>query len=146
MRKIILTFIFIFSIFSYVQAKDLNIYVYQNNKVLGQFTPTEFKALVKGADCYVQETEAEKSEKTFRVEVIGKPIQKGKSDIWECKFSIKWFDQKGMVLKGILVTSDIFIPQNREPEWRVIYKNIAEIGFPVSVGVIMTIVFVIIAL
>jgi len=145
MKQLLITIFILLCALSLI-AKDNNLYVYQNGKVIGQFTPAEFKALVQGADLYAQELEAEN--KGLKIDIIDKPYKLESSGMYVCNFSIKWIGKTGHVLKEIKMQSEIQIPEgdNPMPEWRVKYREIAEIGFPAVTGVFALFVVLIIAL
>jgi len=121
--------------FDELNCKENDIYIYQNNKVLGYFTPEEFKNLVNNADKQVEQIDAEK-ENRVEIKVLDNPYKVEKENTYKARFRIIWYNEKKEIIKSIDMESTIIINEdssNPYPAWRVTYRNISEYSLPVLI-------------
>ena len=142
MRKLLLTVLLIcFS--GLLHAADNNIYITQYDKVIGKFSPTQFEVLIKGASKYEEIMLAQKEEK---VSIICYEM-KATDNKGEYKTTVRiiWLDQNNkevnFIESELILNIDNDASQNI-PQWRITYRNIAEIGFPITGGFLIIVLII----
>jgi len=135
MKKFILiTIIILFSTLLY--AADVQIY--QNGKQIGTMSKEQFTELVRGAENYKEIMEAQNKN---RIRIIANKIETTEDkNVYKCTFRFSWKNQKQEEIN--YVVSDLLIQIDDEmgmSNFRIYYRNISEIGFPISISAIFLI-------
>lgn len=142
MKKSLITLL-IFICFTgilHAKEKDNYIYVKQYDKVIGKFTPEQYEALVKASENYKELMLAQQEGRVIVQCNEVKEISKGE---YKTIFTVIWKDKKGNELN--YVTSELILnidndKSNNIPEWRILYRDISEIGFPICFLIILIII------
>ena len=139
MKKLILVILFI-CVSSLLYGIDNNIYITQSDKIIGRFTPEQFETLVQGADKY-KEIMLAQVEK--RVNIVCSEIKetdtKGE---YKTNIRIIWINKNNMEINFIEVELILNIDNDTSqniPEWRIVYRDLSEIGFPITGGLLILI-------
>jgi hypothetical protein len=139
MKKLILVILFI-CVSSLLYGIDNNIYITQSDKIIGRFTPEQFETLVQGADKY-KEIMLAQVEK--RVNIVCSEIKE--TDIkgeYKTNIRIIWINKNNMEINFIEVELILNIDNDTSqniPEWRIVYRDLSEIGFPITGGLLILI-------
>ena len=128
---------------------DNNIYIYQYGSRIGMYTKEEFVNLLKGYNQYKDIMEAQ-SDNRVVVSLIETPYKTGSTkNEYTAKFRVVWENKEKTGINYLIIESIVTIPEETGgvflPAWRVVYRDISEIGFPVS-SVLMIICMIILAL
>lgn len=124
----------------FAKEKDNYIYISQYDKVIGKFTPEQYEALVSASDNYKELILAQQE---GRVIVQCSEIKEIKKGEYKTVFKLTWKDKKGNELNYITSELTLNIDNDKSkdiPEWRIIYRDISEIGFPICFLLILIIV------
>lgn len=146
MKRIIKSFIIVFSFFIvstfllYSQENDYFELFHDGEKV-GKISIEGFEEMRKAAGIKKEEWEAEKE---GRVEVSLK------DDPWEVtigeKFvtevTIVWKNKDGKEIKTIVLEQEFTIKKETMSSFRIFYRDIAEIGFPIAIIIIIIIILI----
>lgn len=142
MKRSILTLLIFICFIGILNAKDKDNYVYvkQYDKVIGKFTPEQYETLVNASDKYKELMLAQQEGRVIIQCSEIKEISKGE---YKTVFKLTWKDKKGNELNYI--TSELILNIDNDkskdiPEWRIIYRDISEIGFPICFLLILIIV------
>jgi hypothetical protein len=140
--KSLLTLLILICFTGLLQAKDKDNYIYisQYDKVIGKFTPEQYEALVKASENYKELMLAQQEGRVIVQCNEVKEISKGE---YKTIFTVIWKDKKGNELN--YVTSELILnidndKSNNIPEWRILYRDISEIGFPICFLLILIII------
>jgi hypothetical protein len=144
MKKLLITILTLISIPLY--SSDNKIYIYQYNKPIGKFTVEQFELLVKGAEQYKEIMSAQKEDRVS-IQVLSDLEKTSIINQYKVVIKIQWLNEKNEEVN--FVSSIMFLNIDNEsetqiPEWRMIYRNISEIGFPTST--IILVLFLLIVL
>jgi hypothetical protein len=144
MKKLLITILTLISIPLY--SSDNKIYIYQYNKPIGKFTVEQFELLVKGAEQYKEIMSAQKEDRVS-IQVLSDLEKTSIINQYKAVIKIQWLNEKNEEVN--FVSSIMFLNIDNEsetqiPEWRMIYRNISEIGFPTST--IILVLFLLIVL
>ncbi len=128
---------------------DTNIYIYQGGVKIGSYTKEEFIRLIKGYEHYTEIMNAQANDRLV-VSIMDTPYKTGKvKNEYSAKFRISWENSSHVEINYLIIESLVTIPEEGGgaaiPEWRVMYRDISEIGFPIS-SVLFMICMIIIAL
>jgi len=137
MKKFILiTIIILFT--SIVYASDIQIY--QNGKLIGTMSKQHFEELVRGAENYKDIIEAQNSN---RIKIIANKIEMiDVHNRYKCNFRISWKNKDQEEIN--YVVSDLLLDIDNEQgmsKFRIVYRDISEVGFPLSLGIIILFIF-----
>ena len=154
MRKIMLVVVALLSIstilcVSSLFGADNNIYIYQYGSRIGMYTKEEFINLLKGYNQYKEIMEAQ-SDNRVVVSLIDTPYKTGSTkNEYTAKFRVVWENKEKTEINYLVIESIVTLPEETNgvflPAWRVVYRDISEVGFPVS-SVLMIICMIILAL
>ena len=142
MKKSLITLL-IFICFTgilHAKEKDNYIYVKQYDKVIGKFTPEQYEALVKASENYKELILAQQDGRVVVQCNEVKEISKGE---YKTVFTVIWKDKKGNELNYITSELTLNIDNDKSkdiPEWRIVYRDISEIGFPICFLIILIII------
>ena len=145
MKKIFITILIVICFNGLLHAKDNNIYIMQYNKIIGQFTIEQFKNLVKASDNYKDIMEAQNEKRvTITCDTIKSTDREGE---YKAILKVSWKNKKGVELNYI--TSEITLnidndTTNGISQWRIVFRNVAEIGFPITSGLLILLLLIII--
>ena len=117
-----------------------NIQFFYKGKLVGEMTKDEFTAVVKGSENYNRELQAEISDpKRIRVTFLKKPwVIKKTEGIYKTQIRIDWYTKDNIVFKSLTIELDLTIDRvNSYPRWRTMYRDIAEIGLPSALVVLL---------
>ncbi len=145
MKKIItiilLLFIFLgLTLILPISAKDNSIdefiELYYMNQRIEKMTIKEWEAMVSGASIFKKERDAEIAD-PIRVKIIAV------DDVWaitnpdqfETEMLVQWLDENNIVFKEFFVKVEITLDKStcNFSQWRIKYRNVAEIITPISV-------------
>ena len=138
MKKLILMIFLLFT--PLMVYPDSNLYIYQNNHVIGVISISQFKNLIEGAERYKDIMEAQMNN---RVTIVSGKVVKDYSGKYKTKFIVTWKNEKGETLNFISSTLEINIENDKAlgiAKRRIIYRNVSEIGFPISFGLLLIII------
>jgi hypothetical protein len=143
MKKLITLLLLIMICFTgllFAKEKDNYIYILQYNKVIGKFTPEQYETLVNASDKY---KELMLAQQEGRVIVQCNEVKEVSKSEYKTVFTVIWKDKKGNELN--YVTSELILnidndKSNNIPEWRILYRDISEIGFPICFLIILIII------
>ena len=142
MRKLFITLLFLLYSAS-LYATDSNLYIYQYDKYIGKFTIEQFTTLVEGADKYEEIMLAQKEQRLHITcdKVLASETAGGYTTI----VKIVWKDKEGEELNYITAELTMNIDNDttsKIPEWRIIYRDISEVGFPICGGLIILVLII----
>jgi hypothetical protein len=140
MKKLLLILLILICFTGLLQAKDNYIYVKQYDKIIGKFTPEQYEALVSASDNYKELILAQQEGRVIVQCNEVKEISKGE---YKTVFTVIWKDKKGNELNYITSELTLNIDNDKSkdiPEWRIIYRDISEIGFPICFLIILIII------
>jgi hypothetical protein len=125
----------------FAKEKDNYIYIKQYDKIIGKFTPEQYEALVSASDNY-KELILAQQEGRVSIQCDEKIIDLGNGE-YKTSFKLVWKDKQGNELNYI--TSELILnidndKSNGIQEWRIVYRDISEIGFPICFLLILIIV------
>ena len=143
MKKLFITILVLISIPLY--SADNNIYISQNNKVIGKLTPKQFELLVEASDRY-QEIMLAQKEGRVSIQVLADLEKTSIINQYKVVIRIQWLNEKNEEVN--FVSSIMFLNIDNEsetqiPEWRMIYRDISEIGFPTSTIILILVLLII---
>lgn len=142
MKKLILLFLMIPTILFSQTYVD----VYDGKKVVGKLSIQSLEQLLEASEKYKEILDAQKYGRVY-IDLI-EPVKKTKvPGQYEAKIKISWRTEINKEVNYIISTFTLNIDNEKEasiPEWRVLYRNISEIGFPISS--LLIIILMIIAL
>ncbi len=139
-------------VIDYIEIEDNvdQIEFFFKGKKVGEMTKEELQATIKAGGAYNKEIEAEISDPR-RLEVIflKKPwIIKKTKNKYRANILINWYEiinNKKEVFKSLNLTLDLILDKsNQMSKWRIMYRNISEVGFPISTGLVILIILLII--
>lgn len=130
-------------------GSDNNIYIYQYGSRIGMYTKEEFINLLKGYNQYKEIMEAQ-SENRVVVSLIDTPYKTGSTkNEYTAKFRVVWENKEKTEINYLVIESIVTIPEETNgvflPAWRVVYRDISEVGFPAS-SILLIICMIILAL
>lgn len=143
MKKVITLLLLILMCFTgllFAKEKDNYIYITHYDKVIGKFTPEQYETLVNASDKYKEFMLAQQEGRVIIQCNEVKEINKGE---YKTIFTITWKDKKGNELNYI--TSELILnidndKSNGIQEWRILYRDISEVGFPICFLIILIII------
>jgi hypothetical protein len=139
MKKLFIT-IFILLLFTPLYSAD-NIVIKQGDYVIGEFTPNQFDVLIQGANSYKEIMLAQKQKRVYiTTDEIYPTDNKGE---YKTVMTIRWKDKNGYELNYI--TSELILNIDNDAsgkikEWRIIYRDISEYGFPITGGFLLLLI------
>lgn len=142
MKKLFITILTLISIPLY--SADNNIYIYQYNKPIGKFTVEQFEVLVKGAEQYKEIMSAQKEDRVS-IQVLSDLEKTSIINQYKAVIKIQWLNEKNEEINFIKSVMFLNIDNESEtqiPEWRMIYRDISEIGFPTSSIILVLILLI----
>lgn len=147
MKKSLITLLILICFTGFLHAKEKYNYVYikQYDKVIGKFTPEQYESLVKGADNY-KELMLAQNENRVSIILI-EEVKETLTNQYKGKIKIVWKDAKGNEINYLISEINFQITNKGDavvPEWRIIYRDISEIGFPVTTGILIIILLILI--
>lgn len=142
MKRSILTLLIFICFIGILNAKEKDNYIYikQYDKIIGKFTPEQYEALVSASDNYKELILAQQDGRVVVQCNEVKEISKGE---YKTVFTVIWKDKKGNELNYITSELTLNIDNDKSkdiPEWRIIYRDISEIGFPICFLIILIII------
>ena len=138
MKKLIIAIMLLICFTGLLQAKSNDIVIYQNDTAIGRMTPDQYENLVIGAEQYVELMTAQK-ENRVTIE-SGKIVASEVEGIYTTNIKIIWKDKEGRELNYIVANLNLNIDNDKSkglPEWRIIYRDVAEVGFPIAGGLLV---------
>jgi hypothetical protein len=125
----------------FAKEKDNYVYIKQYNKIIGKFTPEQYEVLIKASENY-KELMLAQQEGRVGIQCDEKIIDLGNGE-YKTSFKLVWKDKQGNELNYI--TSELILnidndKSNGIQEWRIVYRDISEIGFPICFLLILIIV------
>jgi hypothetical protein len=133
MKKFILSLLILICFTGLLYAKDDNyLYIYQHNKIIGKFTIEQFKSLVEGADKYKEIITAQKEKRLLIISEEVLPLDK--DNTYKTNIRIIWQNREQKEINYIVSELILNIDNDKSnniPEWRIYYRNISEVGFPI---------------
>jgi len=121
-----------------VKKKEDVISIYRGTEKIGELSLDEFEAIIKASSSYEKILEAEKEKRVY-VFFKDNPweLKPGKSVNTEVY--IIWKDKKETPLKKVILKLTMEVPKEGQvmSKIRILYRDVAEIGFPVSVGILI---------
>ncbi len=121
--------------------------IYYQGKRLTIITVEQFKSMLHDARLYNIERDIEENN-GVRIYLKDNPWNiETDQKTFKTEITLRWEDDKGQVIKEMILVAEFGIPEgsNRNvfPEWRRVYRNVSEVGFPVSV--VLNVIFIIVA-
>ena len=119
----------------------LNSFLFANNniaikdeegKVISFISRSSLRTLVEASEKYKDIMEAQK-DKRLNITVIAPVEETNKKDEFKTTIKLTWHDTKGKEINHVTALMFLNIANSKEagmPEWRVLYRSIAETGFP----------------
>lgn len=141
MKKLFITILFLICFTGLLHASDL--IISQDGKQIGRMSPAQFELVVTSADKYKQLMLAQKEQ---RVSIqCDKVVATSTQGLYTTTLKIVWKDKQGNELNYI--TSALTLNINNDnsqllPEWRIKYRDISEIGFPITGGLIVLVLLI----
>ena len=105
--------------------------IYYNGTLVGKLPVQEFQEIVKSAKIYSELVNAETNDRIF-IEVKDNPYVLKHKDTYYSQVDIVWKDKKDIIIKKISLESKVLLKRENFSELRIIYRDIAEVGFPSS--------------
>lgn len=146
LKNSLLTILLIIILPSFIFAKNPmqgeEVDIYYKNIYYGSLKKEHFVAMVKASNAYAELIEAEKE---HRVVIILKdnPWEiNTEGKIYTTDITIVWYNRKKEKVKEIVLKAELEIPKDgsKMPVWRKIYRDVSEVGFPLSI--ILNILFI----
>ena len=146
MKKLIIATMLMICFTGLLHAKSNDIIISQNGIAIGRMSPAQFELLVKGAEQYKEIMSAQKEDRVS-IQVLSDLEKTSIINQYKAVIKIQWLNEKNEEVN--FVSSIMFLNIDNEsetqiPEWRMIYRNISEIGFPTST--IILVLFLLIVL
>ena len=144
MKKIILTLIILVCFTALLHAKQNDIIVSQNGKAIGSFTVEQFKTLIDGADKYKEIMEAQKDNRVS-VQLLNDVEKTTIINQYKAVVKIRWVSKDNKEINYIDAIIFINIDNQNEgdvSECRIVYRNISEIGFPITGGLLIFVLII----
>ena len=144
MKKLFISLLLIICFTGLLQAKSNDIVISQYGVAIGRMTPDQYENLVIGAEQY---TELMTAQKENRVTIQCDKVVASKVDgLYTTNIKILWKDKEGRELNYIVANLNLNIDNDKSkglPEWRIIYRDVAEVGFPIAGGLLVFLLLII---
>jgi len=138
MKKLIIAIMLLICFTGLLHAKSNDIVISQNGIAIGRMTPDQYENLVIGSEQYVELMLAQKEN---RVTIECDKVVASKIDgLYTTNIKIIWKDKEGRELNYIVANLNLNIDNDKSkglPEWRIIYRDVAEVGFPIAGGLLV---------
>ena len=138
MKKLIIAIMLLICFTGLLHAKSNDIVIYQNDTAIGRMTPDQYENLVIGAEQYVELMTAQK-ENRVTIE-SGKIVASEVEGIYTTNIKIIWKNKEGYEFNYVVSELTLNIDNDKSkglPEWRIIYRDVAEVGFPIAGGLLV---------
>lgn len=119
---------------SYSYAENIKFYI--NKQYYGEMTVEQFQALQEGASIYNDLLKSELN-KQVKVTVINNINTDGPTQI---EIHVIWYTEKKEILKQLTILSDVTFKEGTMSTLRSKYRDVSEVGFPVSSIVILLVI------
>jgi hypothetical protein len=120
-----------------LQAKDkIPVQICYDNQVVKEMSLEEWVALTDGAEMFYEELDAETDKpKRVRIVLVEDIWKISNPDKFETEMIVQWVDKDGDVFKEFILSVEIVIDEDTRKfsDWRIKYRDVAEIGFPISI-------------
>ena len=140
-KLIIILLVILFPLNLY--SKDY-VNIADGGRIVGKLSVTSLKELVGASKKYKDIIEAQTEDRLIIVTSDVKDTAiKGK---YEATLKMSWKNSEGAEVNYVTVLMFLRIKQENQaliPEWRIIYRDVAEIGFPVSFSLLILLLILI---
>lgn len=142
MKKLLITILILFfTINTYAIEKGEAVDFYVGGEYVQSMTYKQWKIFSESAKLHMEIIEAEK-DGNIKVNFHKNPWQAIVGETFKTKIDFIWYKEvkgKEKVIKKLTIEQSIEVPKDglRLPEYRVFYRDVAEIGFPISVIILL---------
>jgi hypothetical protein len=120
-------------------AKSKELFIYQDNNLVGKINVQQFESLVQGAEKYKEIIEAQRSNRVT-IKVLDKVQKTEIEGQYKAKVKIIWINKNNNEINFILIDMILNIDKNKTiPEWKILYKEIASVAFPITFALLLII-------
>jgi hypothetical protein len=133
MKRVFITILILICFTGLIKAQSNNLIVYQNGKAIGSFTVEQFQLLVDGADKYKEIMLAQKEDRVS-IQLLSDLEKTHVINQYKAVLKIQWLNEKNEEINYVSSIMFINIDNQEElniPKWRILYRDISEIGFPI---------------
>jgi hypothetical protein len=146
MKRVFITILILICFTGLIKAQSNNLIVYQNGKAIGSFTVEQFQLLVDGADKYKEIMLAQKEDRVS-IQLLSDLEKTHVINQYKAVLKIQWLNEKNEEINYVSSIMFINIDNQEElniPKWRIAYRSVAEIGFPISTSLLILIIMILI--
>jgi len=139
---LILFWLFMLLLPTLIFSKPEPLKIWQGDKMIGVMSVEQFQAQVSGAERTQKEIDAEQNNRVI-ITILDTPYKMDGVDQYSVQFEISWIDKNNIAFKTIKMKSIVVINKDKPiSEFRMVYRDVAEIGFPVSGGLLILILII----
>jgi hypothetical protein len=144
MKKLFITILFLVCFTGLVFPKSSDVVITQDNRVIGKLTSSQFELLVQAADNY-QEIMLAQKENRVSIQIISDIEKTSVPGQYKAVLKIQWLNSKNEEINFVSSVMFLTIDNPNDTsvtEWKILYRDIAEIGFPLSSVLLILIIIV----
>jgi len=129
--------------FSNAYSKDY-VSVIDKDKIVGKISVESLKTLTATSEKYKEIMDAQNKKRVI-IEVIDAVTETDIKHKYQTKIRISWIKEDGQEINYI--TANVFLTIINEgdvivPEWRLVYRDVSEIGFPICGGLLIIVLII----